>query len=257
MNNLSNIHQAVRQQNLPMVEIILAQDNNIVNNIDVNHNTPLIYAVQGGNGAIAHLLIDKGANVNYQNHPHKMTALMFACAKNYLPICELLITSGADVNLSNDDRTPPLMIACYLGHRDIAELLLKNGARVNSQDIDGETPLQVAIKKNHSPIIELLVSHGADLYQDEGALNLAIDYHKLDVVKTLLKQSVDVNRGNKDGFTPLMNACAQGNIEIVRVLLNAEAQVNLKDSSRNSAPFSLFRRTLSNCRSPHQKRGRR
>ncbi len=234
MNNPLSIHQAVQQQNIKLVKQLLVQKN-IVNCQDKNTNTPIICAVKTGNIQISQMLIQAGADLNYQNSPHQMSALMYACGKNIPRMCQLLINNGADVNLVNDDRTPPLMIACYLGFTEIVTILLDAGAKVNVQDIDGDTPLCLAIKKNHHEIVTLLINHGADAYFDEGALNLAIDYHNLEMIKTLLKTNIDINIGNRDGVTPLMNASAQGNIEIVRMLIESGANINQQDREGESA----------------------
>lgn len=234
MNNPLSIHKAVRQQNIELVKQLLAQ-RTTVNLQDSNHNTPLIHATKLGNIQIVQLLIDAGANINYQNVPHQMSPLMFACAGNHVTVCQLLINHGADVNITNDDRTPPLMIACHLGFTDIVRLLLEAGARVNCQDIDGDCPLYLAVRGNHHEIVTLLSEYGADMYLDEGALNIAIDHRNLAMVKTLLKTNIDPNIGNRDGVTPLMNASAQGNIEIVRLLLKSGVQVNQQDSEGDAA----------------------
>lgn len=234
MNIFATIHQAVKENNLVLVESLLLKGCN-VDIVDDNHNTPLIYGIWQKNLLMVGLLLNSGADVNYRNHPHLMSPLMYASALHLPHICRLLIKYGAEVNLTNDDDTSPLMIACYRGYGDIVQILFNAGASINHQDLDGDNSLHLAIKANHAHIVSFLADRGADLYVGEGALNTAIDYNNTSLVKTLLNQDINVNQGNRDDFTPLINACGQGNIEIVKMLLEKGADVNLQDIEGETA----------------------
>jgi hypothetical protein len=77
------------------------------------------------------------------------------------------------------------------------------------------------------------------LLKYKGTLMKAILFGQVDVVKQLVEKGMDVNEIrtiNKSNITPLMMACTTGNEEIVRYLLNHNAEKNFTTSTGRS-PF--------------------
>ncbi|MGF1677259.1 MAG: ankyrin repeat domain-containing protein, partial [Rivularia sp. (in: cyanobacteria)] len=70
---------------------------------DGDGTTALMFAANSGYTEIVRILIDSGANINYQRKSYGLTALMLACATNKLDIVRLLISKGADINSVNED----------------------------------------------------------------------------------------------------------------------------------------------------------
>ena len=69
-------------------------------------STPLIFASERGFFDIVKLLIEEGADPNFQNR-FGFSALHAACSNNHLKVVQLLILKGADVNImDNSSRTP-------------------------------------------------------------------------------------------------------------------------------------------------------
>ena len=72
-------------------------------------------------------------------------------------------------------------------------------------------------------------------YQDKigwTALLGAVKYGHTDVVKFLIKNNVDVNKGETEyGVTPLMQASERGYLEIVKLLVKNNAEINKKNTS--------------------------
>ncbi len=58
----------------------------------------------------------------------------------------------------------------------------------------------------------------------------AIENDDLSTVESLIKQGVDLNTGHSSGLTPLMIASGHGNAKLVKILLNAGADVFAVDS---------------------------
>ena len=58
------------------------------------------------------------------------------------------------------------------------------------------------------------------------------------VVKALLARGVDVNSASKYGATALSFACDRGHLEVAKVLMDAGANVNVKDSFYKATPLS-------------------
>ena len=102
-----------------------------------------------------------------------------------------------------------LHLAAHEGYPDIISILLENGADVNFPTINNRTALFIACLKRHTESVRILVQHGCDL-------NL---------------QSME----NDEFKTPLMKAIERGEDEIVEILIDAGANVNLQDKFGMSA----------------------
>ena len=93
-------------------------------------------ASQQGNFEVVKLLIDEGADVNFQN-AKGWSSLMIASKEGHLEVVKLLLENSAKVNLQNDKGWSALMTACEMGHITVVKLLLENGANVDIQSSKG------------------------------------------------------------------------------------------------------------------------
>src|SRR4029077_5627090 len=95
--------------------------------------------------------------------------------------------------------------------------LLKAGADPNIAQSTGETPLMTCARTGSVAAVKLLLEHGANADAREAergqtALMWAAT-GKSKVVKTLLDHRADANARTETGFTPLMFAAQQGDVE--------------------------------------------
>src|SRR5690242_1443895 len=86
----------------------------------------------------------------------------------------------------------------------------------------------------------LIVVIAAPLFSDELGDQLLAAVRKSDVagVRALLAKGADVNAKSPYGATPLFFACDRGNLEIVKLLLDRGAEVNVQDTFYNSTALS-------------------
>lgn len=123
--------------------------------------------------------------------------------------------------------------------------MLQNGAwpnqRVESEG--GWYALTGAAGHSDPQMIELFLDHGARI-QGSGALNLAVLTDKEENVKCLLRRGADVNEmapitdnpGSRENMgPPLHKAVEKGHVGVVDILLNAGADVNMKDAKGRTA----------------------
>lgn len=59
------------------------------------------------------------------------------------------------------------------------------------------------------------------------------------VLEKALAKKPDVNKADKNGVTPLMSACRQGNLDMVKILLEAGANVNEPKSPKGRTPLMV------------------
>ncbi|CAB0034292.1 unnamed protein product [Trichogramma brassicae] len=166
------------------------------------------------------------------------TALHHALANGDWDMAKQLLKHNANPDISNDAGVTPLHIIVrnHIG-TDLAEFFRLVDAnhrmkvRVNARDADGNTPLHFAIDRDHRPTIELLLRrHKADpnVCNAAGSMpshlicdksrdeNLAQFFWNICKEK---KKSVEVNKKDACGRTPLQLAVKNRHPELCRLLL--------------------------------------
>ena len=164
--------------------------------------TPLIVALTNGHNDAFTFLIDKGADVNLQDHVG-YTALHHAVERRNFDAVSCLVHNGADVNLfTSINKHTPLMSACQFHNMDAINVLLNKGADVNLQDRDGKSALHFACS---------------------------------DICYWLIQNLADVNMCDNHNCTPLMQASSKSDVKKVAMLVENQAKVDLQDMNGNTA----------------------
>ena len=70
---------------------------------------------------------------------------------------------------------------------------------------------------------------------DETLLNLAVIDQAYEDILLLIQHGADVNKKGEMGFTPVQNACFNGNVAILEILLANGANPNIKNELGNQA----------------------
>jgi ankyrin len=160
--------------------------------------TPLLFAVRDGNAEMARLLLDRGAKINQTSGNHT-TPLIIALLNGQVGIATDLVARGADVNAIDDYRRGPLFAAIDLRNF--------NHDKYDDLPTDGREPLD---------LIRMLIAKGAKVNQQTDTVPI----HGL--------MQFDASWVNFDGETPFVRAALSGDIEVMRLLLAAGADPNLK-----------------------------
>lgn len=126
-----------------------------------------------------------------------------------------------------------LVSAARVDAVDLVCILLKKGVDYNGcPDWEGETPLEAAIITRSVAVVKLLLEAGADVnnpdydYDHTKLLQFAIEQGNVELTQKLLKAGALVNEVTPAG-TALQRATLNNNIELVEVLLDSEADVNI------------------------------
>jgi len=136
------------------------------------------------------------------------------------------------VKFRDYDRRTALHVAASEGHVDLCQSLVERGANINRSDRWGGSPLDDAHRHKHHGVFQYLREQGAKFGSPSQANNFITAASEGDVeeVKSILEfGSVDLNHGDYDRRTPLHLAAAEGRVEIVKLLCQAGANVNVQD----------------------------
>ena len=138
---------------------------------------------------------------------HLNASLLEACKAGRKFIVQKLIRSGAEVNVRGKDRfTTPLLIAAEQGFVDIAAFLLSKDADINVIDRHKNSVLIIAVNRaGSSDMLNLLLAYDAnfDHQNSEGvtALMKAVEVMDIDAVRILIIARANLNLENKRGET--------------------------------------------------------
>uniref|UniRef100_F1KPG7 Ankyrin repeat and KH domain-containing protein mask n=1 Tax=Ascaris suum TaxID=6253 RepID=F1KPG7_ASCSU len=215
-----------------LVELLIARGADIEHH-DKKGFTPLILAATGGHANVVELLLNAGANIEAQSERTKDTALSLACSGGRKEVVDLLIKRGANKEHRNVSDYTPLSLAASGGYVDIIVMLLNAGAEINSRTGSklGISPLMLAAMNGHAAATKLLLERGSDINAHietnrNTALTLACFQGRTEVVRLLLEYNANVEHRAKTGLTPLMEAANGGYVDVGELLLEAGADPN-------------------------------
>ena len=234
----SELVMAAKQGNLDKVRSLL--DSGVDVNASQNDGTTsLAWAVYNNNDDMVDLMIragEDGPDVNAANE-YGVNPLHLACINQNSSIVGKLLRAGADPNNTKWTGESPLMTCANTGTIEAVKTLLDNGADVNSGEItQQQTALMWAAAERHPDIIKLLVERGANVH----AVSRLIPEPEPFLIETpgSMGQNFPTTlrfREYTGGFTALMFAAQQGDVESTRILLDAGADINFTTEEEGSA----------------------
>jgi len=239
-----------------------------VNAKDERGLTPLFWAISLRQAKVAELLIAQGADVNAETQENQ-TPLRMAVIRGDREVLEMLIANGAEVTLQVvasavqsknkeiidfllDDEVlggNVLLSAVENGDKNLAKQALDRGADVNASDHYGVTSLHYAAARVDKEIASLLMNYGADVHMKDNAARAPLHYatgatgrarspqEAASFIILLLAEGANVNVQDKWGYTPLHYAVLVRRVDIVKLLVERGADVDLTND-RGHTPYS-------------------
>lgn len=183
----------------------------------------------------------------------KVTLLMWAVFLERREIIKDLIEAGANVNAKSPaevrDIRPKFQDALPYGFK--------------RKFFYGDTPLILAVKENNLEIIRDLIQAGADPNENKGELLLKVE--DTDVLQELVNLGADIEKYGGEALTlsrnfnlsqkllelgadpnytfigqsPLLNATEDNNTEMIKLLLNYGADINIQDKEDGWTPLMV------------------
>ncbi|TVY25720.1 Ankyrin-1 [Lachnellula hyalina] len=238
LKGMSALYGAVRNNDLELSRRLLVTGDP---NGATSRHSPIVKAAKRGNFDLVRSLIDAGADANALGQTRKRQfALQAAVGGGNIEVIRILLEAQVDVNASTIKYSlTPLELAIQKNRVDMVRLLLKNGASVNpalSVKRPATTALGVAMSRFsvNLIIVEDLIEAGADINRGSSAYGLPLyaAAHDYSLTKRLLDAGANVNGQWPDYPSPLQRACAGLNIDTIRLLLGAGADINAPASPK-------------------------
>ena len=236
-----------------------------VNAPQADGTTALHWAAHYSDTETVTLLLKAGANPSVTNR-FGASPLSEAALSGNTELMKALLDAGADAKTTSTlDGETVLMAAARSGNLEAVRLLLDRGADVNARErYKGQTALMWAAAERHAPIVKLLLERGADWkvrsFDRETrppklsaassispiprggftALMFAAREGDLESVRIMLDAGVDINFGDVDNVTPLVAAIMNKQYTLATFLIDRGADVNVIDAGGRTALYAMI-----------------
>jgi ankyrin repeat protein len=147
-----------------------------------------------------------------------------------------LINRGLDVNSVDPAGNTLLHVAARSGNIKLMETLLKSNANPKVRNRVGDTAVMLAAYGGKMEAVDVLLAHGADLNNSGWTpLHYAVFAQQAEMVSHLLAKGALINARAPNEQTALMLVAKNGDINIARILLKANPDIDLKDQYGETA----------------------
>lgn len=258
------LHIAAREDYQEGLELLLERGAD-VNVQSMYGATPLHYGIKSCD--VVKALLNKGASPNYSDKFGE-TPLIVALRNGIMPVLKLLLSVDVDLLEENIHLYLPLHMAVNTDSHDIIKILVDKGVNIDAQCRKGLTPLHLSVQKNDCLAAQLLLDLGANpdltdeldeclqkkysttekippFYRTYGygytPLHYAANNKFSSVMKVLLNGGANPNIRDRtnEGQSPLHISTFSGDLESVRLLLENNADVHIKESFLERTPLHL------------------
>lgn len=224
----------------------------------------LYLAAGSGSLEVVKWLTENGVNIRKQNSRGRtaLHAAITGSRDNCAKVAEYLIAQQADVNQSGEGQRAPLILSCHENRPKITRMLLEHDVKIGQIDEFGYTALMWAViafringlvsshadyDKQSDPKVDLFTrSYMENLAINAGnsifnTVNLIIIRAEQSLIAEDFKALLDaqskfaITNSMPEGRTALIFAAEKGYLDVVELLIDKGASLDLKDMDGNTA----------------------
>lgn len=226
------IHLAAANGKNDVINILLDVDASNINDVDNRGNTPLHWASMKDRADTVSLLIENGADIEAKDIDN-WTALHYSAAFASLQTVEALVDNGADknsltkdgnipVNYAKDETIKTYLSGGKIGREDTEEVVEEETKETAENTETSETITEDELNNEldttqNGSIVDPTV---VDLDPKQLELLIAVKNNDIIAVNALLKENVNPNFVDEEGYSPLHRAVLNNNLDVVNVLLS-------------------------------------
>jgi ankyrin repeat protein len=250
------LHYAIELGYTDVFSVIM-RGNPDVNKANANGITPIMMHVIKWSNPDVNIfmkLLEKGADVNHRaNNGNILLSYVIHKYNNmndtqrkyiYKKTLELTTT---DINVRNTQGITPLIQSIMINNDIVVGDVLAKGADPNLTNLEGfipfkRTPLAFAIQNKKVKVIKKLLNAGANInIVDEGSkhslLCEAVISGEPEILSALIEKhpDLDIQNTTEEHETPLISACILNEIDLVEMLVEAGANLNIRNARGKTA----------------------
>ena len=227
--------------------------------VDIHGYTVLMIAVFNDHTEVVKLLLDVGADPNsgydpiFRTERNTSMALIIAASRGNIEIMTLLLNKEAIIDGVNFEDNTALTAATINGNVQAVQLLLDKGATTDRMNTKHATAFMVAVSINNIEIVKLLLDKAAtaDMHETSVALIVASYFGSIEIVELILTKGAVINGVRDDqkaaltlskilldqtideswNITPLIASACRGHTEVVKLLLDRGALIDITSTS--------------------------
>ncbi|KAK9131320.1 hypothetical protein Sjap_011807 [Stephania japonica] len=228
------LYKASRQGDVSALIKLIEEDELVLERtITSSSETPLHIAAMLGHVEFANEILSRKPDLAWELDSEGLSPLHLASARNNIEMVRELVRAEPDVCLSTDcDGRTPLHLAAMKGRVEIMEELLRRRPTAIDKVLlnGGETILHLCTKHGRLEALELLLQwvagHQISINSKDNhgntVLHLAVAKKHIQIIKLLLGHDVDVNALNQNGLTAL-DSLTQSTVRDIKDMEIAEA----------------------------------
>jgi len=236
--------KAAQRDHTEVIRVLLTQGKGIaVDTATKEGETPLLLVVRAEDLEAVKLLHTHGAKINHQDNTGASMLASTVLHKNFA-VLEYLVANGADINMSDNNGQSPLMQAIPTSNKDSkktckwVEKFITYKPKLDFMQLKGDggfSAMHLAARFGFVDVGKILLDNGAtidirSLLTGGTPLHTAASAHQIDFAKMLIKRKANLEIVDKFGSTPLLTAVLRIDPDMVEVLVDAGAAVNVKSS---------------------------
>jgi len=245
------------------------KDTNRISYFNINYNeSEFIKLVKGNNCDMVKQYLESGMNPNCKDNSG-IPAMIWSVKEGNIEILKLFFNFNANPNITDNDNNTALMHAVLEGSPRVIDILLENGAMVDLSNNDHRTALLMSVMeynntyqtlsqinqgkqvknnisnttlRKYSQITHNLLTHNAnadirDRLTGTAPIILLSKCGNIDLVGEILQNDINVDIADNKGRFALWYAAQNGHAQIVDMLIEYGAKINMQDLEMGMTPL--------------------
>lgn len=236
--------KAAQRDHTEVIRVLATQGKGLLVDVQTAEGeTPLSLVVAAEDLEAVKLLHEHGARINHQTNTGASMLVATVRHKSFA-VLEYLVANGADINMPDNNGQSPLMQAIASNSKELPRLatwmekFIGYKPKLDFEQRKGEggySALHLAARYGHVDIGKLLLESGASiditsLLTGGTPLHTAASANQVDFAKMLIARKANLEIVDTFGSTPLLTAALRVDPDMVKVLADAGAAVNVKST---------------------------
>lgn len=238
------LHLAAKIDSPPIIDL-LVQHGVSVNASDPQGRTPLHYACQFGSLKAVKRLCEHNVHLEARDSGEN-TPFLIATAFDRVAVADFLVSLQVDTRAVDQLGNNGFLLSARSAEPStvMMEALIQTFQfDIDYRNHEGESALHLVCSSNiglTDDKIDFLLNTGIQINsltcQLKSALHYATESEGVprDVVMKLLQAGIDIDLADDLGMTALLNAIDQGNVDVVCLLLESDANINARSADGNT-----------------------